>query len=41
MTEKPDLTFGEIAKELSAMWKSLGDDGKAEFKLKVEAQSRV
>lgn len=34
--EKPDLTFGEVGKELGARWRALSDEEKAEWKAKPE-----
>lgn len=30
--ESPDLTFGEVGKELGARWRALSDDEKAKYK---------
>jgi len=40
VAEKPYLNFGEVSKELAAMWHSLGDDEKEELKRKAAAQSQ-
>eukprot|EP00585_Thalassiosira_rotula_P009959 CAMPEP_0196158672 /NCGR_PEP_ID=MMETSP0910-20130528/45933_1 /TAXON_ID=49265 /ORGANISM="Thalassiosira rotula, Strain GSO102" /LENGTH=75 /DNA_ID=CAMNT_0041423581 /DNA_START=246 /DNA_END=473 /DNA_ORIENTATION=+ len=32
--ENPDLTFGEVGKELGKRWRALTDDEKAEWKSK-------
>eukprot|EP00563_Minutocellus_polymorphus_P004729 CAMPEP_0181037506 /NCGR_PEP_ID=MMETSP1070-20121207/9439_1 /TAXON_ID=265543 /ORGANISM="Minutocellus polymorphus, Strain NH13" /LENGTH=75 /DNA_ID=CAMNT_0023115229 /DNA_START=129 /DNA_END=356 /DNA_ORIENTATION=+ len=34
LEEKPDLTFGEVGKELGARWRALTDDEKAAYKAK-------
>ena len=34
--EKPDLSFGEVGKELGARWRALSDEKKAEWKAKPE-----
>ena len=36
IAEKPDLTFGEVGKELGARWRALSDAKKAEWKAKPE-----
>lgn len=32
IAENPDLTFGEVGKELGARWRALTDAQKAEYK---------
>lgn len=34
VTENPDLSFGEVGKELGARWRALSDEEKAEWKAK-------
>ena len=34
--EKPDLSFGEVGKELGARWRALSDEKKAEWTAKPE-----
>jgi hypothetical protein len=32
LKEKPDLSFGEVGKELGARWRALSEDEKAAYK---------